>query len=83
VGPTRTRFAFGAVAPRPFVVDDDSGVLADPGSSDEAREQVLRAMTAQAAPITDVRASADYRQAMLLVLSRRALAAALSGRNGD
>jgi carbon-monoxide dehydrogenase medium subunit len=81
VGPTRTRFAFGAVAPRPFVVDDDSGVLADPGSSDEAREQVLRAMTAQAAPITDLRGSADYRQAMLLVLSRRALATALS-RNG-
>ena len=73
VGPRRTRFAFGAVAPKPFVVDDDSGVLADPASSEEEREQVLRAMTAQASPITDVRGSADYRQAMLLVLSRRAL----------
>jgi CO/xanthine dehydrogenase FAD-binding subunit len=81
VGPRRTRFAFGAVAPRPFVVDDDSGVLADPASSAEDREQVLRAMTAQASPITDVRGSADYRRAMLLVLSRRALATALS-RNG-
>jgi carbon-monoxide dehydrogenase medium subunit len=73
VGERRTRFAFGAVAPRPFVVDDDSGVLADPAATPEAREEVLRAMTAQAAPITDVRAGADYRQAMLLVLSRRAL----------
>jgi CO/xanthine dehydrogenase FAD-binding subunit len=73
IGPTRTRFAFGAVAPRPFVVDDDSGVLADPAATPEAREEVLRAMTAQAAPITDLRAGADYRQAMLLVLSRRAL----------
>jgi CO/xanthine dehydrogenase FAD-binding subunit len=73
VGSRRTRFAFGAVAPRPFVVDDDSGVLADPASTPEAREEVLRAMTAQASPITDVRAGADYRQAMLLVLSRRAL----------
>jgi carbon-monoxide dehydrogenase medium subunit len=82
IGGTRTRFAFGAVAPRPFVVDDDSGVLADPSSSDEAREELLRAMTAQAAPITDVRGSAEYRRAMLLVLSRRALATALSRRNG-
>ncbi|MCU1615662.1 MAG: Xanthine dehydrogenase FAD-binding subunit [Frankiales bacterium] len=78
VGPRRTRFAFGAVAPRPFVVDDDSGVLADPSSSPEDRDEVLRAMTAQASPITDVRGGADYRQAMLLVLGRRALAAARS-----
>jgi CO/xanthine dehydrogenase FAD-binding subunit len=35
-------------------------------------------MTAQASPITDVRGGADYRQAMLLVLGRRALAAARS-----
>jgi CO/xanthine dehydrogenase FAD-binding subunit len=82
VGPVRTRFAFGAVAPRPFVVDDDSGVLADPSSSERDRDEVLRAMTAQAAPITDVRGGADYRQAMLLVLARRALAAAHSSPNG-
>jgi carbon-monoxide dehydrogenase medium subunit len=80
VSPIRTRFAFGAVAPRPFVVDDDSGVLADPGSTEAEREEVLRAMTAKASPITDVRGGADYRQAMLLVLGRRALRAALAGR---
>ncbi|MGZ4656935.1 MAG: FAD binding domain-containing protein [Blastococcus sp.] len=34
VGAGRARFAFGAVAPRPFVVDDDSGVLADPRASE-------------------------------------------------
>lgn len=78
----RTRFAFGAVAPRPFIMDDDSGVLANPAAPQQAREEVLRSMTAQASPITDVRGSADYRQAMLLVLSRRALEAALSDRNG-
>ena len=78
----RTRLAFGAVAPRPFAVDDDSGVLADAHSTDEQRDEVLRAMTAQAAPITDVRGGADYRQAMLLVLGRRALRAALADRNG-
>lgn len=74
-GPT-TRLAFGAVAPTPFRADDDSGVLADPGADEAAREEVLRRLTAQASPITDVRGGADYRQAMLLVLARRALAAA-------
>ena len=82
VGERRTRFAFGAVAPRPFVVDDDSGVLADPGSSAAEREDVLRSMTAQARPISDIRAGQDYRQAMLLVLSRRAHETALAARNG-
>jgi carbon-monoxide dehydrogenase medium subunit len=83
VGETRTRFAFGAVAPRPFLVDDDTGVLADPRSTDADRERVLRAMTAQASPITDIRAGRDYRQAMLLVLGRRALQSALAARNGE
>jgi CO/xanthine dehydrogenase FAD-binding subunit len=65
------------VAPRPFVVDDDSGVLADPGADEDLRERTLREMTDAARPISDLRAGAEYRQAMLLVLSRRALAAAL------
>jgi CO/xanthine dehydrogenase FAD-binding subunit len=82
VGARRTRFAYGAVAPRPFVVDDDSGLLADPDTSAAEREDLLRRMTAQASPITDVRGGADYRQAMLLVLSLRALATALLRRAG-
>jgi CO/xanthine dehydrogenase FAD-binding subunit len=81
VGPRRTRFGYGAVAPRPFVVDDDRGVLADPATPDDERDAVLRRMTGQASPITDVRGGADYRQAMLLVLSRRALATALERRD--
>jgi CO/xanthine dehydrogenase FAD-binding subunit len=74
----RTRFAFGAVAPRPFVVDDETGLLADPAAERAERDRVLRGMIAQASPITDVRGGADYRRAMLLVLSRRALDAALT-----
>jgi CO/xanthine dehydrogenase FAD-binding subunit len=83
VGPRRTRFAFGAVAPRPFVVDDDSGVLADPSADREERERLLRDITRRARPITDLRAGADYRQAMLLVFSRRALRAAISMRDAS
>ncbi len=77
VGPRRTRFAFGALAPRPFVVDDDSGVLADPAGNELTRERILHEITDQARPISDLRARADYRQAMVLVLSRRALRSAL------
>lgn len=83
VGRRRTRFGFGAVAPRPFVVDDDTGVLADPSAPQAQREDVLRTMIANASPITDVRGGADYRRAMLLVLSRRALAAALADPTED
>jgi CO/xanthine dehydrogenase FAD-binding subunit len=79
---TTTRFAFGAVAPTPFRADDDSGVLADPTAPVGVRDEVLTGLTAQASPITDVRGGADYRQAMLLVLARRALAGALAARNG-
>ena len=59
----RMRVAFGAVGPRPFVVEDDL---------DAPLDRVL----AHATPISDVRASRDYRVAMLSVMSRRALDAA-------
>jgi CO/xanthine dehydrogenase FAD-binding subunit len=68
-----TKFAYGAVGPRPFLVSDESGTLADALSSEQDREEVLRRLTAHATPISNVRASREYRQQMLLVLSRRAL----------
>lgn len=66
-------FAFGAVSPRPLRVADSSGVLADPDASPADRDAALDAVVGEASPISDVRASADYRSAMLRVLSRRAL----------
>ena len=77
-----TRFAYGAAAPVPFLVSDTSGVLADPDASPATKDELLRSLTAQARPISDVRAGRDYRQAMLLVMSRRALATALANRQG-
>lgn len=68
-----TRFAFGAVGPRAFVVTDDTGTLADPGADDRRRAETLDALIAHARPITDVRAGREYRVAMLRVLSRGAL----------
>jgi carbon-monoxide dehydrogenase medium subunit len=53
------RFAFGAVGPRPFVVT---------GRNDSSLDEVV----AHASPISDLRASDEYRIAMLPVLARRA-----------
>jgi CO/xanthine dehydrogenase FAD-binding subunit len=76
-----TRFAFGAVGPRPFLVRDESGALADRRTHAGARDEILHMLTQQATPISDVRADRDYRIAMLAVMSRRALAAALDQRD--
>jgi len=71
------RFGYGAAGPRPFMAEDDSAVLADPSGDPEKWEPLLRRLIAHASPITDVRGSQDYRRAMLLVMSRRALRTAI------
>ncbi len=78
----RTSFAYGAVAPVPFVVSDDSGVLADPGASPAARDEVLARLAGQAQPISDVRASREYREAMLMAMSRRLVRSLVARRTG-
>jgi carbon-monoxide dehydrogenase medium subunit len=76
-----TRFGFGAVGPRPLLVADRTGVLADPAADQGGRERALEQLVGQASPISDVRASREYRRAMLPVLSRRVLAAAIDRRS--
>ena len=78
-----TRFAFGAVGPRPFVVEDDSGVLTAPDVRDADRDAALLRLIAGARPISDVRGSAEYRRAMLLVMGRRTLRTALDRMQGN
>ncbi|MEO1780270.1 MAG: FAD binding domain-containing protein [Pseudomonadota bacterium] len=68
--------AFGAVSPRPLVVVDQSDVLGDPTADTGDRAEAIVAMAAHAAPISDVRANADYRAAMLCVMAERALTVA-------
>jgi carbon-monoxide dehydrogenase medium subunit len=65
------RFAFGAVAPSPFVATDDSGALVPNGTDASARAAALRALFSRARPITDVRGSQEYRSAMLEVMTER------------
>jgi CO/xanthine dehydrogenase FAD-binding subunit len=75
-----TRMAFGAVGPRPFAAADATGILADDEADPAAQDDALRLMTAGATPISNVRASREYREAMLLVLARRAAAEARARR---
>ena len=68
------RIAFGSVGPRAWLRVDDSGVLADPAASDGARAAVLEEIFAEASPsLKSLRASPDYRRAMLRVLGARAI----------
>ena len=71
------RFGLGAVAARPVLAVDESGVLGLPGADPEAAERALAELVAQTSPISDIRGSREYRLAMLASTSRRALAAAL------
>ena len=64
----RARFGFGAVGPTPLLTESTLDDLA----TDEGWSRLL----AVTSPISDVRAGADYRRAMLRVHSRRALQAA-------
>ena len=66
--------SYGSVGPRPWVVTDSSGALADPDSSTEARAATLERLFSSADPSpTSMRASPEYRLAMLRVLGLRAL----------
>lgn len=72
-----TRLSYGSVGPRPVVLEDETGVLADPSSADDARRDRLEALFVDAAPSpTSMRASPEYRLAMLRVMGLRAVVAA-------
>jgi len=68
-----TRFAIGAAAPVPFIVEDVSHKLTDPSIKESEKTVIIQKLMEKASPITDVRASQEYRQAMLVVLGKRTL----------
>lgn len=70
------RVAFGAVGPVPILTQDESGLLAARGLDPAERDRVIEGLVTAASPITDVRATREYRLAMLPVYTRRALAVA-------
>jgi carbon-monoxide dehydrogenase medium subunit len=83
-GDGTTSLSFGSVGPRPFLVVDESGALADPETPEDERNALLDGMFARASPsLTSIRAGPDYRLAMLRVLGARALQAALDRLRGS
>jgi CO/xanthine dehydrogenase FAD-binding subunit len=73
-----TRLAYGSVGPRPVLRIDESGLLADPAAPDDARAAILEEIFAGASPSPrSMRASPEYRLAMLRVLGERAVRTAI------
>jgi CO/xanthine dehydrogenase FAD-binding subunit len=73
-----TRLAYGSVGPRPVLRVDGTGVLADPAAPADAKTAIFEEMFAGASPSPrSMRASPEYRLAMLRVLGGRALATAI------
>ena len=69
-----TRVSYGSVGPRPVLAVDDTGVLADPTARDDAVRERLEELFVGAAPSpTSMRASPEYRLAMLRVMGIRAV----------
>lgn len=73
-----TRLAYGSLGPRPVVVADETGLLADPVAPDLAKMERLEGLFAAASPSArSMRASPTYRLAMLHLLGLRAVATAV------
>ncbi len=73
-----TRLAYGSVGPRPVLAWGDTSLLADRSASDHAKAELLERLFTDARPSpTSMRASPDYRLAMLRVLGLRAVRAAI------
>jgi CO/xanthine dehydrogenase FAD-binding subunit len=73
-----TRLAYGSLGPRPLLVADETGILADPAASDDAKHKRFEELFVDASPSANsMRASPDYRLAMLGVLGMRAVRAAM------
>ena len=67
------KIALGAVAPMPIRARNAERVLEGKEINDAVIEQAARAAAAESRPITDVRASADYRREMVKVFTQWAI----------
>jgi carbon-monoxide dehydrogenase medium subunit len=72
-----TKLAYGSLGPRPVVVEDETGILADRAASDADKTRVFDGLFSAASPSPNsMRASPEYRLAMLRVLGLRGVAEA-------
>jgi CO/xanthine dehydrogenase FAD-binding subunit len=79
----RAHVAITALAPTIRLVPEAEEALVGTGGGAEAVRAAAQGAAAAAEPISDVRASADYRRAMAEVLARRVLTAAVARARGE
>jgi carbon-monoxide dehydrogenase medium subunit len=73
-----SRLGYGSLGPRPVLVVDETGLLADPAATELAKMERLEALFVGASPSArSMRASPEYRLAMLHVLGLRAVTTAI------
>lgn len=71
------RIALGAVSPTPVRVGKAEAIIKGQRLSDEVIEKVAQTAAEECSPISDLRASAEYRREMVRVLTKRAINQAL------
>lgn len=77
------RVAFGSVAPSPIRAPKIEAHLEGKAISDTLLEEAVALVPEEIAPITDIRATREYRARMIGVMLRRGLRAAASRLEGD
>jgi carbon-monoxide dehydrogenase medium subunit len=76
---TGVRIVLGAVAPTPLRAKNSEALLEGKMLSEEIATQVGDEAARESKPISDVRSSADYRRAMVGVMTKRAILNAAVG----
>lgn len=79
----RARIALAAVAPTPLRVPEAEALLEGQALTADLLVEVGRAAAAASRPISDLRASAEYRREMVAVLTRRAVRQAVERAKAD
>ncbi len=75
--------AITALAPTIRLVPEAAEALVGSDGGADAVERAAQAAAGAAEPISDVRASADYRRAMAEIVARRVIAAAVARARGE
>ena len=72
------RVALGAVAPSPILAEKASGVMEGCRATPDQADKIAAVAVEVSRPISDIRASAEYRKHMVFVLTRRLVRRMLS-----
>jgi carbon-monoxide dehydrogenase medium subunit len=81
-GPSDIRIALGAVAPTPFRALKAEAYLEAEGITEDRVTEAGQIAMGEASPISDIRASADYRRAMIAVLTKTLIMSLMSATKG-